>query len=246
MVSNTIQAQSIFTGTSMANAPKLNKEMPSDDRFISFLTDLKRDDAAFNHGIRTRTVRAGAIVATPENLTDELFILMEGVVNFVCTNPKGKLIVASTLEAGAIFGEGAVGSDRDTNLFVEAVNDVTVWIIPAVEARSKAIHYPILSWGLLKTYGERLFQVENNLEDVAYKTLPERLAALLLDLCNEEDGLISGLSHQKLADHLGTYRETVSAILREFKSQGLVQLGYRRIHILERELLEEVAGIWKW
>lgn len=246
MVSNTIQAQSIFTGTSMVNAPQLSKEMPSDDRFIGLLTDLKREDAAFNHGIRTRTFRAGEIVATPENLTHELFILMEGVVNFVCTNPKGRLIVVSTLEPGAMFGEGAVGSDRDPNFFVEAVDDATVWIIPAVEARSKAIQFPILSWGLLKTHGERLFQVENNLEDVAYKTLPERLAALLLDLCNEEDGLIMGHSHQKLADHLGTYRETVSAILREFKSQELVELGYRRIHIIDRELLEEVAGIWEW
>ena len=87
-------------------------------------------------------------------------------------------------------------------------------------------------------------QVENSLEDVAYKKLPERLAALLLDLGDYEDGLVQGVSHQSLADHLGTYRETVSAILRDFKRQELVELGYRRINILDAETLKDIAGIW--
>ncbi len=105
----------------------------------------------------------------------------------------------------------------------------------------REISHPEL--GLLQTYGERLLQVENSLEDVAYKKLPERLAMLLLDQ-SDEDGLIQGVSHQALADHLGTYRETVSAILREFKSQELVKLGYRRINIVDAETLKEIAGIW--
>ena len=48
------------------------------------------------------------------------------------------------------------------------------------------------------------------------------------------------------ADHLGTYRETVSAILRDFKRQELVELGYRRINILDSETLKTIAGIWDW
>jgi CRP-like cAMP-binding protein len=45
---------------------------------------------------------------------------------------------------------------------------------------------------------------------------------------------------------LGTYRETVSAILRDFKRQDLVELGYRRINIIDAETLKEIAGIWEW
>jgi len=108
------------------------------------------------------------------------------------------------------------------------------------------IQHPILGWGMLQTYGRRLLQVENSLEDVAYKKLPERLAALLLEFNDDRDGLITGVSHQLLADHLGTYRETISAILRDFKRQGLVQLGYRRIRLLDIETLKEIAGVWEW
>jgi CRP/FNR family transcriptional regulator len=69
---------------------------------------------------------------------------------------------------------------------------------------------------------------------------------LLLDLSDYDNGLIKGVSHQSLADHLGTYRETVSAILRDFKRQGLVELGYRRITITDVEELKEIAGVWDW
>lgn len=97
---------------------------------------------------------------------------------------------------------------------------------------------------MLQTYGERLLQVENSLEDVAYKKLPERLALLLLELGDYQGGMIKGVSHQSLADHLGTYRETVSAILRDFKRQGVVELGYRRISIMDVQSLKDIAGIW--
>ena len=65
-------------------------------------------------------------------------------------------------------------------------------------------------------------------------------------MSGREDGVIQGVSHQVLADRLGTYRETVSAILRDFKRQALVELGYRRIKVLDIEELKEIAGIWEW
>jgi CRP-like cAMP-binding protein len=108
-----------------------------------------------------------------------------------------------------------------------------------------AIQYPILGWGLLQTYGKRLQQVEDSLEDVAYKRLPDRLATLLVELSNGKNGPIQGISHQELADRLGTYRETISAVLREFKRQGLIASGYRRIDIVDIRALTAMAGIWE-
>ena len=151
-----------------------------------------------------------------------------------------------SLEPAAIFGEGALSRPQEANVFAEADTEVVVWSIPAAEARNMTLQYPILGWGMLQTYGRRLLQVEDRLEDVAYKKLPERLAALLVELCSDTEETIQGVSHQVLADRLGTYRETVSAILRDFKRQGLVELGYRRIGILDIETLKDIAGIWEW
>jgi len=210
------------------------------------LTSLRDEDPAFSKIISIRHFNRGELVATTDDLATKMFVLMNGKVNMVCTNNEGRRLVIATLEPGAIFGEGALDNTGAPNVFVEAADRVAVWVIPATEARNVTMQYPILGWGLLQTYGQRLLQVENSLEDVAYKKLPERLAALLLELGKSRNGLIKGVSHQPLADHLGTYRETVSAILRDFKRQALVELGYRRINILDVENLKEAAGVWDW
>jgi CRP-like cAMP-binding protein len=210
------------------------------------LTALRDEDPAFNKVISIKHLERGDMVATPDDLARKMYMLMNGKVNLVCTNNEGRRLVIATLEAGAIFGEGALDTPGDPNVFVEAADKVSVWVVPASEARNMTIQYPILGWGMLQTYGERLHQVENSLEDVAYKKLPERLAMLLLELGNHQSGLIKGVSHQSLADHLGTYRETVSAILRDFKRQDVVELGYRRITIVDVEELKAIAGVWEW
>ena len=64
------------------------------------------------------------------------------------------------------------------------------------------------------------------------KKLPQRLAAAAGHVQRQRTGPIR-TSHQSLADMLGTYRETVSTILRGFKADGMVELGYRRISVTD-------------
>ncbi len=210
------------------------------------LTMMRDEDPTFDRLMQTQQFERGQLIATSDNLSRNMYVLMSGKVNIVCTNNEGRRLVIATLESGAVFGEGALDNADDPNVFAEAANSVAVWIVPAGEARNLTMQYPILGWGMLQTYGSRLLQVENSLENVAYKKLPERLAALLLDLADEESDLITGVSHQALADHLGTYRETVSAILRDFKRQELVELGYRRIQLMDVDTLQDIGGIWEW
>lgn len=224
-------------------ASTANRGQSSD--VMQTLTALRAEDPAFSKFINVQQIKRGDVVATADDLTRRMYVLTSGRVNMVCTNNEGRRLVIASLEPGAIFGEGALDNGGDPRVFVEAADQSVVWVIPSSEARNLTMQYPILGWGMLQTYGARLMQVENSLEDVAYKKLPERLAALLLELSDYEDGLVHGVSHQALADHLGTYRETVSAILRDFKRQELVELGYRRINVLDSETLKDVAGIWE-
>ncbi len=235
-------SESIFQQPSMSK--KTNTHLALN--LPQMLIDLSNDDPGFNRHLHIRTFRRGDTVADAESLQRQMFVLMKGRVYLVCTNNEGRRLVIATLEAGSVFGEGALNTTGEANVFAEAAEDTTTWSIPAAEARDMTIQYPILGWGMLQTYGRRLLQVENSLEDVAYKKLPERLASLLVDLGEGSDGTIQGVSHQALADRLGTYRETVSAILRDFKRRSLVTLGYRRIEIIDNETLKEVAGIWEW
>jgi len=211
------------------------------------LNALDAEDPLFHQIFHVRNLERGQVVATSHDLIHKMYVLMNGRVNMVCSNNEGRRLVIATLENGAVFGEGALDTPHDkASIFAEAATPISIWAIPEDDARDLTMQYPILGWGLLQTYGERLLQVENGLEDVAYKKLPERLAALLLEMSDYENEVIRGVSHQSLADHLGTYRETVSAILRDFKRQEYVELGYRRIRVLDAENLKDLAGIWEY
>jgi CRP-like cAMP-binding protein len=214
------------------------------ENVTQIIASIRNEDTLFNKVVSQNKYGRGDVVADSTDLARNMFVLMSGKIHLVCTNNEGRRLVIATLEPGAIFGEGALDTSTDPSVFAEAATSSQVWTVPASEARNMTIRYPILGWGMLQTYGQRLMQVENSLEDVAYKKLPERLASLLLELSDYEDGLIKGVSHQSLADRLGTYRETVSAILRDFKRQGMVELGYRRITVLDAEELKDIAGIW--
>lgn len=234
-----------FEQSLVALPAKLNN-VPRDYRELrSLFMMLRQEDEAFKRAIHISHYKAKSCVATAQNLAEKMYLLIKGRVHLVCKNEQtGVQIVITTLEPGAIFGQGSISDLGGKSIkFVEAMDDVTLWTIPNDAATAVIMRYPILSWGLLQTYAARLAQVEDRLEAVAHKKLPARLAELLLKLSDVNHEL-HGVSHQVLADHLGTYRETVSSILRTFKQERLLVLGYRRIRLLDLPALQEIAGIW--
>lgn len=221
-------------------AENTKKRQTSLSQFIANLTEADKD---FQQAVTVRTYRPGQVVATSEDLANKLFILMNGHAQLVCDNKEGRRMSISRLGPGSIFGDGAMlASDSRSGLYAEAVDSCSVWVLPETHARVMTERYPIIGWGMLQTFGKRLRQVEDRLEEVAYKKLPQRLAKLLLDMSNGKDQSTIRTSHQYLADSLGTYRETVSTILRTFKADGLVELGYRRINVLDTAALQALAS----
>lgn len=213
------------------------------EQISDLFAQLPAEDPAFGRALTTLRVTPGDCVATPEELRQHVYILISGMVQLVVTSNEGRSLVTARLTPGAVFGEDALlelGPSAD--VCVQAIEPCTVWRLNRDQASFFVDRHPVIGLGLLRTFGRRLAQVENRLEDVAYKRLPERLAGEILRqrrLANSEQIRIS---HQALADILGTYRETISAILRDFKRENWVELGYRRITILNPAALGEMAG----
>jgi CRP/FNR family transcriptional regulator len=81
------------------------------------------------------------------------------------------------------------------------------------------------------------------LESIAFKSIAARLASLLLGLAAEQDGgsVVRGYTHQDFSEILGTYRETVTQTLNDFKGNGLVDIGRKRVDLLDVGRLETLA-----
>jgi CRP/FNR family transcriptional regulator, cyclic AMP receptor protein len=208
---------------------------------VEMLIELHRGDREFRHAISTRTFHAGQAVAEPDVLLRNMLILIEGRVQLIHEGRNGRRLGLATLSPGTVIWEGYLLDERGPSMKAHALTDCIVWMAPSPQARELLLRYAALRWGMLQTVGERMVQVENRMEEVAFQRLRERLAHLLLDLSSGKR-FVAAISQQTLADMLGTYRETISGILRDFKAIGLVELGYRKIELRDVSGLRAAAG----
>lgn len=87
-------------------------------------------------------------------------------------------------------------------------------------------------------FSERIADLMQLIEEVAFRKLDQRLAALLLG-----KGPRLHVTHQQLADELGSVREIVSRLLKGFAEQGLVALAREQVDILDPAGLRRLAGV---
>lgn len=190
------------------------------------------------------TCKAGKILYMPDDTGEVLFLLKKGRVELYRISPEGKKIVLTVLGPGAIFGEMALVGQGMQDTFAEAIEDAVLCVMSRADVERLILAKPQVALRLVEAMGRRLAQVERQLEEVAFKSIPARLATLLLRLAHESgNGTIVGYTHQSLGEMLGTYRETTTQVLNEFKAAGLIDIGRKRIEILDRAGLERIAEI---
>jgi CRP/FNR family transcriptional regulator len=90
---------------------------------------------------------------------------------------------------------------------------------------------------VLGLFAERMADLTALVDAVAFRKLDQRLAMALLGR-----GTVLSLTHQALADELGTVREIVTRLLRRFEREGWVELGREQVTILDSAALRLQAG----
>ena len=188
--------------------------------------------------------RSGKIFYMPEDTGEVLFLLKKGRVQLYRISPSGKKLVVATLGPGAIFGEMALVGQRMHSSFAEAADECLICVMSRADVERLLRDKPAVAFRFLESLGRRLAQMEERLEELAFKSVPARLAALLLRLAVEQgsQGEVGGFTHQDLGEMLGTYRETATQTLNDFKGAGLVAIGRKQIRLLDIPALREIAG----
>lgn len=215
-------------------------------RYLSELTvfqDLSaREMEDLNRATTMSTMPKGRVFYRPEEPSEVLFILKEGRVQLYRISPEGKKLVISTLGPHTLFGEMALLGAKMHNTFAEAVEDCLICIMSRTDLERTILSKPQVALRILEVTGKRLGDAEEQLKNMAFKGIPARLASLLLQLADEQGSDdITGLTHQDLAESVGTYRETATQVLNDMKADGLIEIGRKRITILDRARLTSVA-----
>lgn len=210
---------------------------------VDIFQDLSEEELqTLERSISMIPCSAGKIFYTPEDAGEALFILKKGKVQLYRISPDGRKLVISTLAPETIFGEMSLIGQGMYGSFAEAMEECTVCKMDRADLERLLLEKPKVALRTLEVIGKRLVEVEARLEGIAFKTVAGRLASLLLRLSEEQGGTIVGLTHQNLADDIGTHRETTTQALSKFKAQGLVETGRKRIQILDPEGLQHIAN----
>ena len=165
--------------------------------------------------------------------------VLAGSIGVSKLSENGREIQLYAVDAGesCILTSSCLLGSVDYDAHGVAVGDTTVFILPRptferlLRSSDEFRHY------VFSLFSDRISDLMQTVEEVAFKRLDQRLAALLL-----RRGPTIRATHQQLADELGSVREIVSRIMRGFSSQGLVQTGREQITILDSDGLRRIAS----
>ena len=188
------------------------------------------------------TVSKGRVIYRPGESNAALFLLKKGRVQIVRESADGKRLVLATLGPETFFGEMAlIGQRFPQNSTAEALEDAIVCVLSRHDLEQLILEHPKVGLRFLEQISARLLETELIVEDFAFKSVPARLAGVLLRLAETAEDRAVDASHQELADMIATYRETVTLTLNRFQDQGLVELGRRSVRVLDPAGLQAVA-----
>jgi CRP/FNR family cyclic AMP-dependent transcriptional regulator len=204
------------------------------------LTDAEIEE--IDRATTVTTCRRGKILYMPEDTSEVLFLLKQGRVQLYRISPDGKKLMIATAGPGTVFGEMTLIGQGMHNTFAEAIEDCVLCVMSRDDVERLLVTKPKVALRIFETLGNRLREAEARLEEIAFKGIPARLASLLLQLAEEQGSdTVTGLTHQDLGEQIGTYRETTTQTLNTFKAEQLIDIGRKRITILDQEGLRRIA-----
>ncbi|MBA4784114.1 MAG: Crp/Fnr family transcriptional regulator [Rhizobiales bacterium] len=185
--------------------------------------------------------QSGATVFCPDNRPDHLLFLVEGTLRVSQGAESGREIVLYRVEAGescvlttaCILAEEAYNAEghAETALIAVTLSQDTFDRLAAEEPSFRSF--------IFAAYSRRLLDLLHVVEEVAFRRIDVRLAARLLALAGTSVEVL--VTHDDLARELGTAREVVSRVLKDFQKRGLISQARGRIRLLSRASLTGIA-----
>jgi CRP-like cAMP-binding protein len=215
---------------------------PAQRNATRILGRLAQQDRGVSESLIVRSFKAGETVRRPRDMANSLCLVVSGRVQLFRMTRNGRRLAVATLGPGSMFGEESLLGGSHMGSYAVALEQCTLWICPTHRALELSSTNAMFGFGWIQAMGQRLVETENRLEQMAFSTIASRLASLLLDLSGGDPENAICVTHQQLADMLGTWRETISKTLQDFRRRGLVASGRRKLTLLDTEGLRLEAG----
>ena len=183
--------------------------------------------------------RPGEQIVHEGEQTGEIFFVEHGRVRLACTAIDGREQVLAMLRPGASFNLISAFDGQPNPATARAMSVVQCIVLPADTLRMLIRQHPELGLALLHDMAGQVRGLVVLVEDLAFRSVRERLARQLLQ---DADGGCAEATQQELAERTGTVREIAGRALRQLAQEGLVRLERGRVVVLDPAGLRAVIA----
>ena len=140
-----------------------------------------------------------------------------------------------------LFSASCVMPNMQFDIFIEAEKDTELWIIPAClyqNLMDESLAIANYSHNLITNHFSDVMWL---MEQIMWKSFDKRLARFLIEETVLEGSDSLKITHEKIANHMGTAREVVTRMLRYFQGEGMVKLTRGSVDVVDGKRLEKLA-----
>ncbi len=192
---------------------------------------------ALGQAMVSRHAPRNTVVLSEGDDTTSLYFIRSGRVRVTRTNEEGREVVIATLGEGDYFGEMALVDELPRSATVVTKTDCEFWVFRRTDFHRMLVDVPSLSINLLKGMSNRLRSANSSIESLALLDVYGRVARLLMEMAEPHDDewiVNESLTHQEIANMIGSSREMVSRILKDLSTGGYISTQKKRIVIKNR------------
>lgn len=136
-----------------------------------------------------------------------------------------------------LFSASCVMPNIQFDIIIEAEKDSELWVILACLYQDLMNESLVIANYTTRLVSSHLSELVWLVEQVMWKSFDKRLAEFLLEECQLEGTTALKITHEKIANHMGSAREVVTRMLRYFQSEGMVKLTRGTVEIIDSKRL---------
>lgn len=193
-------------------------------------------------GLITRQIKKGTMIHNGSMDCTGLLLVKHGQLRAYILSDEGREITLYRLfdRDMCLFSASCIMRSIQFDVAIEAEKDTDLWIIPAeIYKNIMEESAPVANY-TNELMASRFSDVMWLMEQIMWKSFDKRLAAFLLEESTLECNNTLKLTHEIIANHLGTAREVVTRMLRYFQSEGMVKLARGTVEITNAGKLRQI------
>ncbi len=190
-----------------------------------------------------RTVPRGTVLHNGDMDCTGLLLVKSGQLRAYILSPEGREITLYRLfdRDMCLFSASCILRSIQFEVTIEAEKETQFWVIPPeVYQRLMEESAPVANY-TGELMADRFSEVMWLMEQIMWKSLDKRLAAFLLEEAAIEGTNQLKITHETIANHLGSHREVITRMLRYFQNEGMVKLSRGMVAILDGGRLKELG-----